>query len=72
MLIATLEAPQYLLDFRQVVRSLKDIPSYIIINQLFYFIHCLHKDTVNITIDKIKKTDSKDLTKKIENRFTSI
>ena len=73
VLISTLEAPQYLLDCRQIIISLRDIPSDIIIIQFNFFIHRLHKETKNMDVNKIKKTDSKDLIfKNVEDRFRFI
>ena len=63
VLIETLESSQYLLDSRKILRSLRDVPDCIITTQFKIFVHRLHKETKNMTIDKITNKDSKDFIK---------
>ena len=64
VLIQTLESSQYLIDSRKIARSLRYVPSCIITNQFKLFLQRLHEETRNMTIEKIKKVDSKELIKR--------
>ena len=45
------------------MRSLRDIPDSIILDQYNKFTYSLHNETKNVHIDQLNKTDSKDLIK---------
>ena len=72
VITGTLEQSQYLLDCRKAMRSLRDIPDSIILDQFNKFIFSLHDETKNMQIDQIKKTDSKDLIRRFLNTDLNI